>query len=170
MIRNSFLLSVGAAVLAIAPLCHAQNEEPPGFDSAIAIIRTGVLANKTAIIAQVMKLDDKEAASFWPIYRSYEFERSKLEDQRVDVIKEYTDKYPDLTDSEATEISHRMFDCDRRTAALKKAYFGKFNKVLPALKVAEFFQLERRIDLMVDMKVESTLPPIAQAQYSKDSQ
>ena len=170
MIRNSLLLALGASLLALSPVSRAQNEEPPSLDSAIAIIRAGVLANKTMIIGQTMKFDDREGASFWPVYRSYEFERSKLEDERVDVIKEYSDKYPNLTDSETKAMSHRMFECDLRIAALKNTYFNKFNKVLPALRVAQFFQLERRVDLMFDMKVESTLPPLVQAQYNEESQ
>lgn len=170
MIRTTFPLSLGLALLVGSPLCHAQNEEPPSLDSGIAMIRAGVLANKTTIVGQAMNLDDKEAARFWPIYRRYEYQRSKLDDRRVDVIKEYTDKYPDLTDSDAKAKSDRMFDCDRRLAALKKTYFNKFNKVLSAFKVTQFFQQERRIDLMIDMKVESTLPPLTQTRYLDQSQ
>jgi hypothetical protein len=55
---------------------------------------------------------------------------------------------------------------------LKKRYFKKFNKVLPAFTVTKFFQVERRIDLLMDMKVESALPPLtltrpASAQYAR---
>jgi hypothetical protein len=164
------LLSLGLALLAGPSLCHAQGEEPPSLDSGIAMIRADVLASKTTIVGQAMNLDDKEAASFWPVYRRYEFERSKLDDRRADVIREYTDKYPDLTDSEAKAMSNRMFDCDSRLAALKKTYFNKLNSVLPAFKVTQFFQLERRIDLLIDMKVESTLPPLTQSQYVEESQ
>jgi hypothetical protein len=169
MIRNSLLLNVAAALLALAPLCAAQNEDPPSLDSAIALVRAGMQANKTVIIGQGMEFNDKDAAAFWPIYRQYEYERSKLDDGRVDVIKEYTDKYPDLTDAEAQVMVSRMFECDSRLAALKKTYFKKFTKVLPALTVAKFFQLERRIDLMMDMKVESTLPPLTQFQNADAS-
>jgi hypothetical protein len=84
----------------------------------------------------------------------------------VVVVKEYTQKYPNLSDSEAKAMAERMFDYDSRLAALKKRYFKKFNKVLPALTVTKFFQLERRIDLLMDMKVESSLPPLTQAQYT----
>jgi hypothetical protein len=38
--------------------------------------------------------------------------------------------------------------------------------VLPALTVSEFFQLERRVDLLMDMNVESSLPPLTQAKYA----
>lgn len=170
MIRTHFLLSVGLALLAVSPLCHGQNGEPPSFDSSIAVIRAGVLANKTTIVGQAMSLEDKDAAAFWPIYERYEYERSKLDDKRVDVIREYMDKYPDLTDAEAKAMTERMFESDSRLAALKKKYFNRFNKVLPAFKVTQFFQLERRIDLITDIKVEATLPPLAQTEYVEQSQ
>ena len=164
MNRKYLLFTVSAALLALAPVCPAQNQEPPSLDSAIAQVRAGIQANKTVTIGQLMEFNDKDAAAFWPIYRQYEYQRSKLDDGRVDVIKEYNEKYPDLTDAEAEVMANRLFECDARIAELKKTYFKKLTKVLPALTVAKFFQLERRIDLMVDMKVESTLPPLTQFQ------
>jgi hypothetical protein len=170
MIRNSLMLNLSLAVFAFSPLCRAQNQAPPSFDSAISVIRAGIQANKTTLVGQAMDFNDKDGAAFWPIYRQYEYERSKLDDKRVDVIKEYTEKYPGLTDAEAQGMAGRMFECDSRIAALKKRYFKKLNKVLPALTVTRFFQLERRIDLMVDLKVESTLPPLTQAELVEESQ
>ena len=164
MIRNSLVLNMFLAVLALASLCHAQEEVPSSFDSVIELVRSGMQANKTAIVGEAMDFSDKDAAAFWPIYRQYEYERSRLDDGRVDVIKEYTEKYPGLTDAEAEAMADRMFECDSRIAALKRKYYRKFNKVLPALTVTKFFQLERRIDLMMDMKVESALPPLTEAQ------
>jgi hypothetical protein len=133
------------------------------------VVREGMQANKTTLVGTAMDLNDKDAAAFWPIYRQYEYERSRLDDMRVEVIKEYTEKYPDLTDAEAKTMADRTLDCDSRTAALKKKYYKKFNKQLPALTVTKFFQLERRIDLMMDMKVEAALPPLAQGQQGEGS-
>lgn len=110
-----------------------------------------------------MSLSDKEASAFWPIYRQYEYERSTLEDSRVTVIKEYADKYPNLTDAEAKGMAERMLEYESHLTALKKIFFKKFNKVLPALTVTKFFQLDRRIDLLADMNLESGLPPLTQA-------
>jgi hypothetical protein len=123
-------------------------------------------ADRTVLITTGMNFSNKESAAFWPIYQQYEYERSKLDDGRVAVIKEYTHKYPTLTDAEAKAMAEQMLECDYRLAALKKKYYKKFNKVLPALTVAKFFQLERRVDLMMDMQVEASLPPLTQAQYT----
>ncbi|MGC1650017.1 MAG: hypothetical protein WA741_29690, partial [Candidatus Sulfotelmatobacter sp.] len=89
-----------------------------------------------------------------------------LDDRRAAVIKQYTQKYPNLTDAEAKAMADQMLDCESRQAELKKKYSKKFNKVLPALTVTKFFQLERRIDLLTDMQVEASLPPLTQAQYT----
>src|SRR5271165_6771923 len=117
MIRNSLLLNLSLAVLAFSPLCRAQNEDPPSFDSAISVIRDDIQASKTNIVGQAMNFNAKDGAAFWPIYRQYQYERSKLDDKRVQVIKEYTDRYPDLSDAEARKMADRMFECDSGIAA-----------------------------------------------------
>ena len=123
-------------------------------------------ADRTALITTGMNFTDKDGAAFWPIYQQYEYERYRLDDRRAAVIKQYTQKYPNLTDAEAKAMAEQILECDSRLAALKQKYYKKFNKVLPALTVAKFFQLERRIDLLMDMQVEASLPPLTQAQYS----
>jgi hypothetical protein len=166
------LLAITSAVFALPSLCSAQdqeqqpNEQQPNIDSAIEIARANMRVDRVNIITAGMNFNDKEGAAFWPIYRQYEHERSTLDDSRVAVIKEYTQKYPDLSDAEAKAMAERMFEYDSRLAALKKTYYKKFNKVLPALTVTKFFQLERRLDLLMDMNVEASLPPLTQAQYT----
>jgi len=157
------LLTITFAMLTLSPLCRAQTQEP-SFDSMVEVIRADMRADKATIITAGMNFSDKDAAAFWPIYRQYDRERSILEDGRVAVIKEYTQKYPDLTDAEAKTMTERMFEYDSRLGALKKTYYKKLNKVLPALTVTKFFQLDRRVDLMIDLKVESSLPPLTAAQ------
>lgn len=168
VIRKCVLLTITVAILALTPVCRAQAQEA-NLDSAIEVIRAGMQADRATVITAAMNFSDKEGAAFWPVYRQYAHERSILDDSRVVVIKEYTHKYPDLSDADAKAMAERMFECDARLAELKKTYYKKFNKVLPALTVTKFFQLERRIDLMMDMKVESALPPLTQPQPA-DSQ
>ena len=124
-------------------------------------------ADRATIITQAMNFSDKDAAAFWPIYRKYEYERSMVDDRRVAVIKEYAEKYSALSDGDAKAMAERMLDCESRLTELKKTYFKKFDKVLPAFTVAKFFQLEHRLDLLVDMKVESSLPPLSRPQQTE---
>lgn len=165
MLKKFALLMLTFAMLAFCPLGRAQDQEPT-VDSTIALVRANMQADRTVLITTGMNFNDKEGAAFWPIYKQYEYERSRLDDRRVAVIKQYTQKYPNLTDAQGKAMADEMLECDSRLAALKKKYFKKFNKVLPALTVAKFFQLERRVDLMMDMQVEASLPPLTQAQYT----
>jgi hypothetical protein len=123
-------------------------------------------ADRAALITTGMNFTDKDGAAFWPIYQQYEYERSRLDDRRAAVIKQYTQKFRNLSDADAKAMADQMFDCESRLAELKKKYYKKFNKVLPAVTVTTFFQLERRIDLMMDMQVEAALPPLTEAQYT----
>jgi hypothetical protein len=163
MMKNSLLLMITFAMLAFCPLGRAQEQEPT-IDTAIAVVRAKMQADRTALITTAMNFSDKDGAAFWPIYHQYEYERSRLDDHRSAVIKEYTQKYPNLTDAEAKAMAEEMMDCESRLAELKKKYYKKFNRVLPALTVTKFFQLDHRIDLMMDMQIEASLPALAQAQ------
>ena len=168
MIKKSALFVLTFAIFAFCPLGRAQDQEPT-IDSTIALVRANMQADRTTLITSGMNFNDKDGAAFWPIYQQYEYERSRLDDRRVAVIKEYTHKYPTLTDAEAKAMAEQMLDCDSRLAALKMKYFKKFNKALPGLTVTKFFQLERRVDLMMDMQVEASLPPLTQAQYTPEA-
>jgi len=167
MVRKCLLINLALAAFCCPLLCRAQADTSTNVDSAIEIARADMRAGKAAIVGEAMDLSDVDAAAFWPVYRQYEYERSKLEDGRVAVIKEYIDKYPNLSDAEAKSMANRMFQYDSRIATLQSRYFKKFNKVLPALTVTKFFQLERRIDLIMDVKIDSALPPLTAAQQAE---
>ena len=169
LINKFVLLTIMFAMFALSSICRAQDQEP-NMDSAIEVARADMRAQRASIITNAMNFNDKEAAAFWPIYRQYEYERFKLDDGRVAVIKEYTKNYSTLTDGEAKGMAERMFEYDARISSLKKKYFKKFNKTLPGLTVAKFFQLDRRLDLLLDMNVESALPPLTQVLYTGTNQ
>ena|SRR5271165_2014852 len=171
MIPKSLLLTITFLMSALSPLCRAQTQQL-SIESALEVARADVRADKVTIISATMNFSEKDGAAFWPIYRQYEHERSVLDDGRVVIIKEYAEKYSNLTDADAKAMAERMFEYDSRIAALKKKYFKKFNKVLPAFAVTKFFQMEYRIDLLMDLEVEAALPPLtlarpASAQYAR---
>lgn len=161
--HRTLLLTITCAIVALSPVCLAQTQ-PASLDSSIEVIRADSQADRVSVITAGMNFSEKEGTAFWAIYRKYEYERSTLDDHRVAVIKEYTAKYPSLSDADAKAMAQKMFDCESSLAALKKKYYKKFNAVLPAYTVTKFFQLDHRVDLLMDMKVEASLPPLAQFQ------
>lgn len=165
MIRKSVLLTMTFALVTLPAICRAQTQQV-SVGSTIEVARADMQADRAKIVTVAMNFSDKDGTVFWPIYRKYEYERSTLDDRRAAVIKDYAAKYSTLSDAEAKAMFTTMLDCESGVAALKKKYFKKFNALLPALTVTKFFQLDHRIDLLMDMKVESSLPPLFGAPQS----
>ena len=163
MIRRSVLLALVCAAATLVPLCSAQTQNI-SIQSAIEVARAQMTTERTAIVGTTMNLNDKESAAFWPIYKKYESERSVVDDGRAAIIKEYAEKNATINDADAKLMTERMLDYDAQEAALKKKYFQEFSKTLPPTVVAKFFQLSHRIDLLLAMQIESSLPPIGGAE------
>ena len=130
------------------------------LDSYIEVLRSDLRAKKAEIIASGMNFNDKESAAFWPVYRNYELDLSKLNDQRVALIKEYAAHYDSLTPDEAEKLAKQSFDLQDKETNLKREYFKKFTKVLPANRVAKFFQIDNRLGLLMNVQIASELPMI----------
>jgi hypothetical protein len=107
-----------------------------------------------------MQFNSDESAAFWPIYNEYAAEMSRANDDRVAIVREYADKYPTLTDADASALTAKMLAYDQRRLDVKKKYFKEFGSKLPGRTVAKFFQLEHRFDLVIDLELASRLPTV----------
>jgi len=154
------LLATVAIGLFLIPGLIARQVDSPDLDSMIQSLRADARADKVAIITQAMQFSDKDSAAFWPIYRRYESDLAKINDQKVDLIKSYAQKYDTLTDSDAKTMADQAFSIQSQTIDLRKKYYKEFNKQLPATVVTKFFQLEHRLDLIVDLKLAANLPSL----------
>jgi len=149
-----------SAILTAVATSQSNPTGEPALDAYIDAIRADLRSDKIEVITNAMQFNEKDAAAFWPVYKKYEAEQTKLNDERIQVIKNYSDKWATLTDVEARELAEKSLDLESRRADLRKKYFANFNKVLPGLIVAKFFQLEYRLDLLVDLKIASELPAL----------
>lgn len=158
-----FTIAALAAAAMLATAVSAQSRSPtagPAVNAYIDAIRADLRSDKIEVITSAMQFNEKDAAAFWPVYKVYEAEQAKLNDERIQVIKNYSDKWATLTDAEAKELAEKSLDLESGRTELRKKYFANFNKVLPGVVVAKFFQLEYRLDLLVDLKIASELPAL----------
>jgi hypothetical protein len=141
-------------------LLAAQGNEP-SLDSLIESLRADFRADKVAIVTEAMRFNDQDSKVFWPVYRKYEADVTKVNDQRVALIKSYADKFATMTDTDAKAIIEQGLDFESRRTDIKKKYVKEFQKAgLSSLTVAKFLQLEHRLDLLVDLKIASELPSL----------
>ena len=130
------------------------------LNSYIALLRSDLRAKKTDIIAESLSLTKQESGVFWPIYKRYEGDLTRHYDARLKLIKDYADNYDRMTEAKARELTQRAFTLEEERVRLKRDYLKQLEKVLPGKTLARFFMLERRIDLLVDLKIASEIPII----------
>jgi len=128
------------------------------IDDQIALLRKDIRSMKKQLVAENLNLTDSEAAKFWPVYDEYSAETAKIDDTRTALIKEYADGYGSVTDEQADSLIRRWLDTDIESSKLRQRYVPIFRKVLTGVKAATFFQLDRRISMMIDLQVTSQLP------------
>jgi hypothetical protein len=105
-----------------------------------------------------MQLTNTEAQKFWPVYDQYTVETTKLNDYRLALVKEYAENYAAITDDQAQSLLTRWTGADESVVALRLKYIPLFQNVVPAKKVTRFFQLDRRIGMMVELQMASGIP------------
>ena len=127
-------------------------------DQQFALLRKDIRSMRKQLIAANLTLTDNEATKFWPVYDQYSTELSKINDTRTALIKEYGDAYGSLTDEQADSLIRRWLDTDIAASELRRKYVSTLRKVLDGKKAATFFQLDRRISMMIDLQLTSQLP------------
>jgi hypothetical protein len=155
-------------VLSVPLAASGQQGDPPataGSDTRqrnlqayIELLRSDLRTAKIAIITEVVQFSDAEDAVFWPVYREYERELSRQNDEHLRLIEIYARVYPRLTDTAADDLVIRMLDLESRRTALKQRYYDKLKAVLPARTAARVVQVENQIQLLVDLQIAALLP------------
>jgi Spy/CpxP family protein refolding chaperone len=148
-------LLAAAAGAQTAPSAEAKRADA---DRLVELVRKDVRAEKSDIVAKTMKLDASQAAAFWPVYKAYEAERQALGDQRVAVIQDLAEHFQSLDDAKAKALLDRAMANNEQRLALERKYKDEFLKVLPARVVARFFQVESRLNNLIDLAISSEIP------------
>jgi len=122
------------------------------------LLRSDVRAQKIAILTEVMGFTEAEDAAFWPIYREYDLEMSKLGDERVALIEEYARNYDKLTDEVADKLASRALDLEARRQAVKAKSYERVKAALSPRTALRFLQVEHQLQLLIDLQILASLP------------
>ena len=126
--------------------------------SEIALTRSAIQARRQAIVTSAMDLTGPEAEAFWPMYRSYRTDMAKVDDRLVNLILVYAVNYDSLTDDKAKQLLLDYLDIERARVDVKTQYVPRFNGVLPARKVARFFQVDNKLDRKIQAELAEEIP------------
>jgi len=124
------------------------------------LMRKDIRSQKAALITQLMVFTEQEDQAFWPVYREYEIELSRIYDVRLQLIEIYAETYATLTDAQADDLVLKFLDVESRRTALRKKYYTALKAVLAPRVAARALQIEHQLDLIVDLQVAAELPVI----------
>ena len=166
---KTFAALVAGALLAAAP-AFAQTAAPaaPALPAAnmhqgvsqsdLNMLRADIRSQRKQITAETLTLTDAEAQRFWPVYDRYIADLSKINDTKYALIKQYIDDFGNISDAEAKDFTTKMLNVDVQAASLRGSYVPEVNRVLPGVKAATFFQIDRRLALLIELQLASNLP------------
>ena len=147
-------------VLLITLVLYTFLAQAQSSDDYIELARDILKTEKKAAIAEGMDLSDTEITPFWELYNEFNSKLSQTQNQRVALIKNYAESYESMTDEKADEIMKSFFKYQQDIVKLRKSYYGRFKKILPSAKAARYFQLENKIQALVDAELSMQIPLI----------
>jgi hypothetical protein len=148
-----------ALALGLVGTAGAQvNEKFADFNDEIEMLRTFTQAQRQDIVTAAMQLTPEESTAFWPVYREYRGEFTRLNDRLVKLITDYAAGYEALSDSQSKTLLNDFLKLQADSVALRKKYTSRFSKVLPAVKALRFYQIENKLDAIVNLTFVEQVP------------
>ena len=142
-------------------LGHKQNSNQDlNIRAYIELLRSDLKSSKAQVVGQVMQLDTDQSTKFWPIYKVYETDLSKIGDGIVSLVRKYVDNYDNMTPQIADELATKLLDIERQRIELKSRYYGKIKAALDAVTAARFLQVENQLEKLIDLQIAAELPVI----------
>ena len=131
---------------------------PTVTDEDIALLRRDLRAMKMQVIGQNMSLSEEEGQKFWPIYNHYVKDLQLVNDKKYGLLKQYAEMWATMSDQDALIYVRDWLETDGQAQALRLKYVPVVSQVLPGRKAATFFQLDRRLNMMIDLQLFSQIP------------
>jgi hypothetical protein len=162
IVFSALLLALGLAATNLT--AQAQKETTTGVevDKDISLMRRDLRSDKKQIIAANVPLTADEATKFWPVYDQYVAEMAKHNDDFYALLKDYVANQKTLTDDQASSMMKRWAEIQVAQVQTRQKYIPIIEKVIPPRKAALFFQIDRRLYLLMDLQVTSQLPLLIQ--------
>ena len=157
LLYSGSVLAQGAAQ---AP--PAGDAQPPNTvsDKDVELLRQDLRDQRKQIVALNLPLTADEATKFWPVFDQYRKAAIAPNDERWAVIKEYAQSYNTMTDAQAQSLMKRANAVDEQLLALRMKYVPLFEKVISPKKTALLYQIDRRVDLLINLQLSSMIPMV----------
>ncbi|MFA6957305.1 MAG: hypothetical protein WC538_15650 [Thermoanaerobaculia bacterium] len=151
---------IARILLAVAVLSLAGGLFAQDLQSQIAFVRSQDEADRQAIVAAALNLNEKDGAAFWPMYRDYRSEMGKVGDKSWKLLLEFAEKYQAMSEEDASKMLDEVLRIEEQRNDVKTKWLGKMRKSIPATTVARFYQIDNKIDTLLRLDAAANVPLI----------
>jgi len=152
-VRSVMLIGVVLTCL-VSGAASAQDKPADQMD----LLREKARVDKKLVVAEALALTEREAKAFWPVFNAYQSDMITHYDKLLNLIDRYSQAYGTMTDATATKLLNEYLALEASHVALLKSYLPRFQKVLPALKVARLYQVENKMRALVNYDLARQIP------------
>ncbi|MFW2404543.1 MAG: hypothetical protein ACN4GT_07235 [Gammaproteobacteria bacterium] len=149
-------LSIACLALVLMLPAHAQQER-----DVIELIKSQISTQRQALVAENLNLTEEQSDAFWPLYREFQSKRGPLIDRRIKLLQDFRDNFDGLTDEQSADIIDRWLSLEDDIVKLRKQYVKKFRKILPEKSTLRYFQVENKLDTIINYDL-SRVTPLAE--------
>jgi hypothetical protein len=157
---GSAALAQGTPAAAPAAKDAGAATRKQNLDQEIRMLRKDIRADKAKVIGAAMQLDAGQSAKFWPIYKEYEGQLTKLNDLREANIREYAKNYANMSDNKADELVNAAISYHKKRLDLLANTYDKVRTALGSPIAARFVQAESALLNIIDLQIQASLPLI----------
>ncbi len=122
-------------------------------DEDIQLLKSNLRSQKKQIVAANMDLTDAEAETFWPVYNRYAEDVAKVYDTKIALLQEYLENYQTMSGDQAESYLRRRAAVEQDMMQVRLKYLPEFRKVLTGRETALFYQIDWRLDLMINLQL-----------------
>lgn len=126
----------------------------------LELTRASIQSDRKAIVNQYMNLSEEESQDFWPLYKEYRSQATKFNDRLAKIILDYGDSYQkqSVSDEQAEQMLSEYLILEQEKLDLREDYVTKFQQILSPLQVTRYFQLENKMDAIINFDLAGNIP------------
>lgn len=122
------------------------------------LIKSYFKLTKMALVEDAMALSEEDGALFWPLYKQFDAEASKLNQLRIDYLTDYVVQVENITNEQVDEFLKNSNSYNKKMVSLKSRYYKLMKKELSSKVAIRFMLVEEYIQTAVKYELLETLP------------
>ncbi len=152
LLTLGFVTGVSAAEVVVVEIKKVS------VDDVYNMVKTLAESDRKMLIEKNLKMNKEQSQKFWLVYTAYRKDINKIQQQQFSLIKDFAKNYQNLTDEKAAKLLDTHIQSKRNLLNIRKKYLGDFRKSVPAKEIAKFFQVENKLNAIVNVQLAQDIP------------